>query len=112
MLERFPECPVVCSVSRVEHPLEWLGHRDEDGRFKRLHPGDVPDRRQDARPVYRLNGAIYAIRSTHIATCDGLLNADTRTIVTPPETSIDIDSELDLQFAETLFAAKGAPTDA
>jgi len=54
----FLECdnPVV-SVTQNEHPLEWSF--DLEGSCLRPLTTDFPERRQEAKVTYRLNGAVY-----------------------------------------------------
>ena len=60
-------------------------------------------RRQDAPRCFDLNGSIYVWRRDALMDNDGLWFADTHLYEMPPERSVDIDTELDFQFAEFLM---------
>jgi len=60
-------------------------------------------RRQDAPKVYRLNGAVYAVRRDVLMNENKLFTGNTRAVIMPQERSIDLDSQLDFEFAEFLI---------
>lgn len=99
----------VVSLCPVEHPVAWLRRLGPGGRVQPfLVAGDGPARRQDAEPLYRLNGAVYATR-TAVIEGGTLLGPDTRGLVMTPEESVDIDTPLDVVIALGLLQqpAKG-----
>ena len=63
-------------------------------------------RRQDAPQCFDMNASIYAWTRERLFSSDTLFNSDTRLYVMPEERSIDIDSELDFQLVELLFAQR------
>lgn len=64
-------------------------------------------RRQDKPKVYARNGAaVYAIRSATLKKYNNIFGADNRPLLMKPEESIDIDTLLDLKFAEFLLTEK------
>lgn len=79
-------------------------HRLANNRMVPLHPDvEAGLRRQDCPPVYVRNGAIYAVRRDVLVGRRSLYGADCRPYIMPPERSANIDSPLDLDFAEFLF---------
>lgn len=60
-------------------------------------------RRQDAPACFDMNASIYVWSYQGLFEKDTLFNEDTALYVMPEERSIDIDSELDLQFVEFLL---------
>ena len=64
-------------------------------------------RRQDAAPVYRINGMLYVWRRDHLmrSTADDLYTAPHRCLLVPDERALDIDSLHDFQVAEALLQA-------
>ncbi len=92
----------VVSVCAMEHPLEWLRMLDDDGWMRPI-PG-LPEvkRRQEAMPVYRLNGAVYATWS-RILEEGAFPGRRIRGLVMPREESIDIDVAADFVVAEALM---------
>jgi CMP-N,N'-diacetyllegionaminic acid synthase len=89
----------VRSVCEAEHSPYWMG-RVEEGRLVPLL-GDPPPRRQLLPPVYRLNGAVDAVRCASVG--DELFGGDVRAYVMPRERSVDLDTELDFLLAEALL---------
>lgn len=65
-----------------------------------------PVRRQDAPVCYDMNASIYAWNRSGLWGGAGLFSSRTRLHVMPEERSIDIDSELDWQIVEFLFAKR------
>ncbi len=60
-------------------------------------------RRQDAPTVYEMNAAVYVYKRDFLLETDSVHGKHTRVAVMPPERSIDIDTELDLQFVRFLY---------
>ena len=63
-----------------------------------------PVRRQDAPQCYDMNAAVYGWKRAGLWSESGLFGPRSRLYVMPEERSIDIDSELDWQIVEFLFA--------
>lgn len=61
-------------------------------------------RRQDAPAVYDVCTVAYAARPEFVLASDELLNGHTRAVEVPQERAIDIDTEVDFEFAEFLAA--------
>ena len=89
----------VRSVCEAEHSPYWMG-RVEEGRLVPLLD-DLPPQRQLLPPVYRLNGAVDAVRCAAVG--EELFDGDVRAYVMPPERSVDLDTELDFLLAEVLL---------
>jgi len=62
-------------------------------------------RRQDAPEVYSLSGAVFAMRRDFIMSAEHWSSGKVKIFPMPRERAIDIDSELDFQFAEFLMSA-------
>ena len=64
-------------------------------------------RRQEATPVYRINGMLYAWRRDYLmhSSVDRLYSAPHRVLVIPEERALDIDSLHDFQVCEALVQA-------
>ena len=93
----------VVSVCASEHHPAWM-KRVEAGRVRPfLEDGPEYTRRQDLPPVYRLNGAIYVTRPRIVIEENRILGRDTRAFVMNAESSVDIDSALDLQLASVIL---------
>lgn len=101
------ECgaPIV-SIVEVEHPLEWNYSILKDGTLKQVLDGEPVFRRQTARKVVRLNGAIYAAGAAWLRKYRSFIGPRTLGLLMPIERSIDIDSPLDLDIASAIISAK------
>ena len=72
-------------------------------------PTDPPIvRRQDAPKCFDMNGSIYVWQRAALMEKDGLFLPTTRLYEMPEERSVDIDTELDFEFAEFLLARASA----
>jgi len=95
----------VRSVCKAEHHPYWMLALDGD----RLVPFVEPDsgavlRRQLLPPVYRLNGAVDAVRRDRVDPGGRELFAgDIAAYVMPRDRSVDIDDELDVALADVLL---------
>jgi N-acylneuraminate cytidylyltransferase len=67
----------------------------------------VTVRRQDAPKIYEITTVAYAAKASYVMSTARLLDGQVRAVIVPEERSLDIDSELDLQFAEFLFERRG-----
>jgi CMP-N,N'-diacetyllegionaminic acid synthase len=65
-------------------------------------------RRQDAEPVYRINGMLYVWRRDHLmrSSVEQLYAAPHRILMIPEERALDIDSLHDFQVAEALLESR------
>lgn len=95
--------PACIAVARQKHHPIWLFLRGADGGLAPvLDVSDRPDRRQAVPPVYAPNGAVYCARRDWLLAGRSLVTPETLGYVMPPERSVDVDTELDLQLAECL----------
>lgn len=85
----------VCSVYRCEdnHPARM--YRVEDGHLRPLFPELAAVRRQDLPPIFHRNGAIYVFGPREVAS-GRIIVDDMIPYVMPFESSVNIDTELDL----------------
>ena len=94
----------VVSFYAAEHVHPYYMYTIEDSRPKPFMP--VPQhitRRQDFPAVYVRNGAIYAVRRTVLFEHNSFLGPNLRAYLMPYERSINVDTEMDLRFAEFLL---------
>lgn len=91
------------TVCRYEHGSAVLRYVGENGELKRLFPEDRSQRRQDTRPLYVINGAVY-VSSVRRFKENGYEFADALHFHEMPiERSIDIDTEYDLFVARETY---------
>ena len=94
-------CVSVCEPDK--HPY-WMVTMAADGVVRHLFPPEqIPTRRQDAPPIFALNGAIYIAPTDYLAAGGDFITAGTVGYVMPKDRSFDIDTELDLQLADFLL---------
>lgn len=92
------------SVTEAATPPWWMFRMSDEGRLRSFLPeGERPQRRQDAPPLYALNGAVYVARADWLRRTRSFLTDETAAYVMPPERSIDIDTPLDLTIAACLL---------
>lgn len=99
-LLREPGTEAVVSVKAADRPLQWLRKIDPAGMIAPASEAAAISRRQEAEPLYELNGAIYLISTETFLRDRTFYPERTRAYVMPAERSLDIDSELDLLLAE------------
>jgi N-acetylneuraminate synthase len=101
--------PVV-SVCPAEHPAEWLYTIDERGGLSRLLSSAAPpDQRQQARPTYRANGAVYVSSPASLREHESFFGSHARAFVMPNDRSVDVDSAVDLAAARATVAMRPVP---
>lgn len=94
-------CVSVCEPDK--HPY-WMVTMAADGAVQHLFPPEqIPTRRQDAPPIFALNGAIYIAPTDYLAAGGDFITAGTVGHVMPKDRSFDIDTELDLRLADFLL---------
>jgi CMP-N-acetylneuraminic acid synthetase len=76
----------------------------ENGLVRRAIAGEAAYRRQDAPAVFDLTTVAYAVRGEFVLRSKGLFDGKLRAVVVPRERALDIDSELDVEFAEFMLA--------
>jgi CMP-N,N'-diacetyllegionaminic acid synthase len=74
----------------------------ENDMFKRLFP-EAPRRRQDRRPVYLENSAIYITRTQSLLETGSILGKNCTGFIISKTEAVDINSPLDLKWAEFIL---------
>jgi CMP-N-acetylneuraminic acid synthetase len=95
---------LVMSVTEADRGvLKW--GRVEAGRFMPLsHPEHCFSNRQSLPPVFRPNGAVYAMHAEWFLSRSSFVSERIAVVVMPPERSHDIDSLADFERCEALHA--------
>ena len=94
----------VVTVCEVEHNPYFVMMKFQDDNLVPLLKTEKPvTTRQDAPKVYRLNGAVYAVRRDVLMNENKILTDNTKAVIMPQERSIDLDRPLDFEFAEFLL---------
>ncbi|TSE26345.1 N-acylneuraminate cytidylyltransferase [Tepidimonas sediminis] len=98
------DAPACVSVTEVATPPWWMFRLSDEGRLRSFLPeSERPQRRQEAPPLYALNGAVYVARADWLRRTRSFLTDETLAYVMPAERSIDIDTPLDLTTAACLL---------
>lgn len=94
-------CVAVCQIS--ERP-EWMFTLNND-RLKPFLPTPFEEKRsQDLPKLYRVNGAVYAIRRDTLLTKNVIIDPESvAAVVMPRERSVDIDEAADFAMAEAFL---------
>ncbi|MEM0333672.1 MAG: acylneuraminate cytidylyltransferase family protein [Candidatus Aenigmatarchaeota archaeon] len=95
----------VISVCEVEHPIEWCNILPKDLSLKNFISDDVINKRsQDLPKRYRLNGAIYIVRTEKfLEEKTFFLKDNIYAYIMSREDSIDIDDYIDFKLAEVIL---------
>lgn len=96
----------VVAVTEPDYSPYWMLTLT-DGRLSWLFPeGRKVNRRQDLPAAYRPNGSIYAVRVPALREQQTFYPRATGAYVMPRESSVNIDSVIDLRLAEVLLARR------
>ena len=95
------------SVTEPDKSPYWAYSVAENDRITAVIDAELAAcRRQDLPMTYVLNGAVFAARIPWLQQQRGFVGNDTVAHVMPRERSLDIDSQLDLQLCEAVYAAQ------
>ncbi|MCB1174173.1 MAG: acylneuraminate cytidylyltransferase family protein [Leptospiraceae bacterium] len=98
------DAQAVVSVCEAEHHPWLMNELPDDGNMGGfLRESAMDARRQDLRPQYRLNGAVYACRSDFFRSTGSFYGLRTYACVMSRERSVDVDDRMDFRFAELLM---------
>jgi len=107
------DADLVITVKRAQrNPYRDMVVLDEAGYARVVISTDEPIStyvRQAAPIVYDVTTVAYAVRPRFVSESDSMLDGKVRAVVIPGERALDIDTEVDLKFAEFLIAQKPAP---
>ena len=95
----------IIGVCEVDHSPLWMNTLPEDnsmGNF--INPKVVGLSRQKLEKYYRINGAIYIMKTEHLNNVDNIYNDKCYALIMDKRKSIDVDDEYDFLFAEVLFS--------
>jgi len=96
---------VVITLKKASrHPSFNMVSIDENGyTILVLPPSKSISRRQDVSPVYDMATVAYVARPKFIMKANSIFDGKVGSIIIPEERAVDIDTELDFQFAEYLM---------
>lgn len=95
------DAQAIISVCQSEHHPWWSNTLPENLSMKNFLKKDIEQTNRQALPVYyRLNGAIFLVKTDYLLTNKSFYGDKTYAYVMPMERSIDIDSKHDFKIAE------------
>lgn len=92
----------VISFCKEEHPVFWHKFIDNSGRFEDVFTGDYIKNRQEIKPTYFPNGAIYIFNKAVLSTGKYYTN-QSYAFVMNRWSSVDIDTIEDFEYADFLI---------
>ncbi len=100
------DADIVITVTQSDHnPYFNMIELNPHGYAKlAIIPENPISRRQDAPDIFDITTVAYAAKPDFIMSCNSIFEGKVRTVNVPPERAIDIDTEMDLLFAEFLAA--------
>lgn len=94
----------VVAVCEMDHSPLWSNTLPEDGSMDGFLDQVADAGRQQLPTYYRINGAIYMLRTALLAEgAPGLYREGTYAYVMPKERSVDIDDEMDFEMTQILM---------
>ncbi|WP_368293718.1 CMP-N-acetlyneuraminic acid synthetase [Dehalobacter sp. TBBPA1] len=97
----------IVSVCEADHSPLWFNTLPENKSLKGfLRPKIIAKTRQELPVFYRINGAIYAVKTSYFLRTQDILDGNSFAYVMPKERSIDIDTLSDFSIAEYLLTLK------
>lgn len=95
---------LVVAVCEAEHSPLWSNILPEDLSLAGfLDPAVVKAPRQSLKKYYRINGALYIVKTSHLMKNSDLYDHRSYAVVMPKERSVDIDDRVDFLVAESLI---------
>lgn len=93
------------SVSLVDKSPYWMFSLLGNGKLRPILQQSIPLARQEAKPVYNLNGAIYYFNVNWLSLNTKIVSNDTIGFPIKKEHAVDIDTEYDFIYAEYILGA-------
>ena len=97
----------VIAMTELEHPIEWCGKIDETLELQGFFDRNVNFQRQQMKKTYRPNGSIYIVSTAEFKTDRFLYREGSYAYIMPSDRSVDIDSELDFEYATFIMERQG-----
>lgn len=94
----------VVSVSESEHHPCYINYLPDNGCMKDfVSYNDRNKNRQELKPAYRINGAIYLAYWDYIKDNHGFFGEKTFAYIMPEERSVDVDSRVEMELASIML---------
>lgn len=103
--------PVVGLTAASKSPY-WMYQLSDDGRLTELlHKPERASNRQSLPQVYVINGAVYVGSCASLSEIRSFVTSETRGLQMPRHRSIDLDTEVDWDYAEWILTRKLPPEE-
>ncbi len=97
----------VVSVSEADHSPLWYNTLPENKSLNGfLRPEIFIKTRQELPTYYRINGAVYVVRTEYFARSQNIYDCNSFAYIMSRENSVDIDTSLDFSITEHLLMQK------
>ena len=97
----------VVSVSEADHSPLWYNTLPENKSLNGfLRPEIFTKTRQELPTYYRINGAVYVVKTKYFARSQNIYDCNSFAYIMSRENSVDIDTLLDFSIAEHLLMQK------
>ena len=94
----------IVSVTKTQHNPLWSNKLPEDLSMENFIQDEIKNKRSQDLPTYfRLNGSIYVSEIDYFLHNNGFFGHNTKAFIMSSENSIDIDTQLDFDFASYLI---------
>lgn len=105
-LFRSKDADSVISYCEEHHPISWHKHMQEDGRLENIFADSIKNR-QDIKPSYYPNGAIFIFKYELIK-LGNYYSHNSYAFLMPRSRSVDIDTLDDFEYAQFLMDKQNA----
>lgn len=94
----------VIAVCEVDHSPLWCNTLPENNSLDGFLNQDLVKKPRQSLPTYyRINGALYIVKTEYLMSTDNIYEKKCFAIVMPKENSVDIDDRMDFIIAETIL---------
>ncbi|EOI5726917.1 acylneuraminate cytidylyltransferase family protein [Cronobacter malonaticus] len=107
-LMQLKKAKAIISVCPLEHPIQYCNTLPDDLSLAGFINNKNLKRTQDLPQYYRLNGAIYLFKRSYVSSFRDIYSEGTYAYIMSKDQSIDIDEEIDFEFAQLLMAKRTA----
>ena len=102
---------MIVSVCEVEHSPLWMNTPSKNNSMENfINSNIVGLPRQELEKYYRINGAIYIIKTEYLLKTNNIYKDKSFALIIDKKKSIDIDDELDFIIAEILIKSTNLDT--
>ena len=106
------DCDIVITTTTAHrNPAFNMVKSNDDGTVGLAQPGTkTVYRRQDSPDYFDITTNCYVVDPAFVMAKNGIFDGKVRQVVVAPETAVDIDTQLDLDWAEFLLARRHQPS--